>query len=81
MLQYTTIGDVVNVAARMEQSNNEFGTYISFSHEIYTALTRDLNEKAVFIGEIQLKGRTSSTKVYTVTEDKVSKVLLFEAES
>jgi class 3 adenylate cyclase len=66
MLQYTTIGDAVNVAARLEQSNKEFQTTISFSHEIYTALTKDLHQQATMSGEIVLKGRTSPTKVYTI---------------
>lgn len=42
LLQYSTIGDTVNVASRLEQANKEFGTDISFSHEIYTALTKEL---------------------------------------
>ena len=37
MLQYSTIGDTVNVASRLEQANKEFNTDISFSHEIYTS--------------------------------------------
>ena len=37
MLQYSTIGDTVNVASRLEHANKEFKTEISFSHEIYTA--------------------------------------------
>ena len=66
MLQYSAIGDVVNVAARLEQANKQFGTSIAFSQEIHTALTRDLYELAEFKGEIQLKGRESATKVYTI---------------
>ena len=38
MLQYTTIGDTVNVAARLEQANKEFNTDISFSSDIYNTL-------------------------------------------
>ena len=66
MLQYTTIGDTVNVAARLEQANKEYGTDISFSSEIYTALTKELYEKAKLSGEIKLKGRGTSTKVYSI---------------
>ena len=66
MMQYSTIGDTVNVAARLEQANKEFNTEISFSHEIYTALTKDLHNQAKLSGEITLKGRGAKTKVYSI---------------
>ncbi len=66
MLQYSTIGDTVNVASRLEQRNKEFSTNILFSHEIYTSLTKDLYEKAKYEGEISLKGRDNKTKVYSI---------------
>ena len=66
MLQYSTIGDTVNVAARLEQANKDFKTEISFSHEIYTALTKELHSQTRLSGEITLKGRTSPTKVYSI---------------
>ena len=66
MLQYSTIGDTVNVASRLEKANKEFNTEISFSHEIYTALEEDLFEKSTLSGEVTLKGRTSPTKVYSI---------------
>ncbi len=66
MLQYSTIGDTVNVASRLEQSNKEFSTTILFSHEIYSSLTKELYDKANYQGEISLKGRNQKTKVYDI---------------
>ena len=66
MLQYSTIGDVVNVASRMEKANKEFGTDICFSHEIYINLKKELHGSASLSGEVKLKGRSSPSKVYSI---------------
>ena len=66
MLQYSAIGDVVNIAARLEQANKEFGTDIAFSKEIYTALTKELNSKVSSQGTTTLKGRDGETQVYSI---------------
>ena len=66
MLQYSAIGDVVNVASRMEQANKEFSTDICFSHEIYINLKKELHDKSILSGEIKLKGRSSPSKVYSI---------------
>ena len=66
MLQYSAIGDVVNVAARLEQANKEFNTSISLSEEIYINLTKVLHDTAELSGEIKLKGRSTNSKVYTL---------------
>ena len=66
MLQYSTIGDTVNVASRLEQRNKDFSTNILFSHEIYTSLTKDLYNSAQYQGKINLKGRDNKTKVYSI---------------
>ena len=66
MLQYSTIGDVVNVASRLEQANKQFGTNICMSQEIFTALTNELVKKSVCSGEITLKGRKTKSKVYSI---------------
>ena len=55
MLQYSTIGDTVNVASRLEQANKKFESEILFSQEIYTSLTKDLNAVSKYEGEINLK--------------------------
>ena len=64
MLQYSTIGDVVNVAARLEQANKELNSSILISQEIYTTLTKDLHSLCDFKKEMNLKGRDTLTKVY-----------------
>ena len=66
MLQCSTIGHTVNVAARLEQANKDYNIEISFSHEIYTALTKELYDQSSLSGEITLKGRTTPTKVYSI---------------
>jgi len=66
MLQYSTIGDTVNVASRLEQNNKDFSTDILFSHEIYSSLTKDLYDQAKYQGEINLKGRNTKTKTYSI---------------
>ena len=66
MLQYSAIGDVVNVAARLEQANKEFDTSISLSEEIYINLTQVLHDTAKLSGEIKLKGRSTTSKVYSI---------------
>ena len=66
MIQYSTIGDTVNVAARLEKANKEFGTEILFGDEVYTSLTKVLHSKSKLSGEIILKGRAKPTKVYSI---------------
>ena len=66
MLQYSTIGDTVNVASRLEQKNKDFDTDILFSQKIYTSLTKDLYDQAKYQGEVSLKGRDTKTRTYSI---------------
>lgn len=66
-LGYTVHGDDVNLAARLEQLNKDYGTSI-----IVSASTRELAGPERFpfkrIGEVQVRGRQSDTTIYTIDE-------------
>ena len=66
LLQYSAIGDVVNIASRLETINKEFSTEIAMSEEIYASLTDEFTNKAKLEGELNLKGRTNKTNVYSI---------------
>ena len=63
-LQYTAMGDTINVASRLEGMNKEHGTTILASREVYdkchdTILFRPL-------GEAHAKGREEEIEIYEV---------------
>ena len=66
LLQYSAIGDVVNIASRLETINKEFSTEIAMSEEIYASLTDDFVDKVKLQGQLNLKGRSNSTNVYSI---------------
>ena len=64
---YTAMGDTVNLAARLEGANKEFGTYILISEATYkTASSCGLEFKR--LGSIKVKGKSVPTQVYTLSE-------------
>jgi adenylate cyclase len=63
-VSYTAIGDTVNVAARLEPLNKEFGTSILISEHTRAGLGPDLATE--FKGELQVKGRAEPVRVYAV---------------
>ncbi len=64
-LGYTVHGDEVNLAARLEQLNKEYGTQI-----IVSARTKELAENEPFVfdqmGEARVRGRKAPVTIYTV---------------
>ena len=62
---YTAMGDAVNVAARLEQANKEFGTYTLVSSQTRMLVGTGFSFRP--LGETQVKGRRESVDVYELT--------------
>lgn len=65
-LGYTVHGDDVNLAARLEQLNKEYGTRILVS-ETTAGLAGRQRFAFERIGEVQVRGRQTATVIYTVS--------------
>ena len=63
-LEFTALGDTVNVASRFEGLNKQFGAKVLFSEA-----TKDLIEASlpvVLLGETTVKGKVAAVRVYTI---------------
>jgi len=67
-VQYTVIGDTVNLTSRMESGNKEYGTDLIVSKPVYIA-TREYFEFKD-IGEKLVRGRTEPVHIYAVLGHK-----------
>ena len=65
-MKYGVIGDVVDIAARLEQANKQFDTDILFSRSVYVALPEELIAHVQEQGTTNLKGRAQEERVYSI---------------
>jgi class 3 adenylate cyclase len=65
-MEYTIIGDTVNLAARLESTTKEFGVPLLISEA--TAVLVNRRYKTRPLGEVTVKGKTASTTLFTVVE-------------
>ena len=65
-MSYTVHGDAVNLAARLEQLNKQFGTYLLIDEATIDRLTLPI--PIAFVEEVQIRGKGQCVRVYRYDE-------------
>ncbi len=67
-MEYTVIGDTVNLTSRLEPLNKQFGTQILISESTYSEVKDDIEVRE--IPAVELRGKEEKVKVYDVLGKK-----------
>ncbi|RKY89987.1 hypothetical protein DRQ09_00180 [candidate division KSB1 bacterium] len=67
-LDYTVMGDSVNLGSRLEGANKQYGTFIMISEYTYELVKEHI--EARFLDSLRVKGKAQPVKVYEVLERK-----------
>ena len=65
-MEGTVIGDVVNLAARLENLTKDYSSSLLISEETKRELTTNQKYEITFVDEVLAKGKSVPTKVYGV---------------
>ena len=72
-MNYTMMGDTVNLAARLESSAKQYGVYNFVGENIYESAKDEFIFR--FLDFVQVKGKNIPVKVYELVSEKIMQIM------